>query len=366
MMTQIMINRLLNVHDALLGLLLLVIAGCWVGKSVADSDLVPLLTAPNQAGPVVVRAAFSLQDLNEVDDATETFEFSGVLSLRWRDPRQAFDPAVAGVDERIFQGEFQVNEISPGWFPQIVLLNVSGLFQVSGMMLRARPDGSATLLQTINATAETDFDMIRYPFDTQKLEAEFAILGVDRDEVRFEVDPATDPSLGEAVRVPQWSVRGVTLTVRDRAAPFAGREHIASTLVLAFDVQRNSWYMRRLIVLPLVLIVLLSFSVFWMDRSSIGDRLSVSFIGVLSAVTYQIVTNDQLPHTSHMTIMHGFLNLSFILMCLTVVVTLRISVLDRRGEVARGDIIDRRCRWVFPLAYLCLILVLLLIETMLS
>jgi len=196
-----MISRLLNVHDALLGLLL-VIACCWTVESVADSGVVPRLTAPNQTGPVVVRAAFSLQDLNQVDDATETFEFSGVLSLRWRDSRQAFDPAATGVDEKIFQGAFQVNEISPGWFPQIVLLNESGPFQVSGVMLRTRPDGSTTLLQTINATAGADFDMIRYPFDTQKLEAEFAILGFDRDEVRFEVDPATDrgPEYGSCRR----------------------------------------------------------------------------------------------------------------------------------------------------------------------
>jgi altronate hydrolase len=36
--------------------------------------------------------------------------------------------------------------------------------------------------------------------------------------------------------------------------------------------------------LALMVIVLLTFSVFWMDRSSLGDRLSVSFIGILTSV----------------------------------------------------------------------------------
>ena len=47
------------------------------------------------------------------------------------DPRQAFDPAVVGVDEKIFQGAYQVNELATGWFPQVVLVNVSGLYQTN-------------------------------------------------------------------------------------------------------------------------------------------------------------------------------------------------------------------------------------------
>lgn len=56
-----------------------------------------------------------------------------------------------------------------------------------------------------------------------------------------------------------------------------------------------------------------------MDSSSLGDRISVSFIGVLTAVAYLLVTSDQLPHISYVTLMHGFVNVSFMTMCATVV-----------------------------------------------
>jgi len=324
-----------------------------------------LLGPPEGVGPVIVDAAFTLQDINEISDAAETFEFTGVLILRWKDARQSFDPSIAGVEEKIFQGAFQFDEVAPGWYPQIVLVNESGLYQTSGVTLRLRPDGSATLIQTINAAAEVDFDMQRFPFDAQSLEAVFAVLGFDRNEVRLEVEPGSGELDGSEIRVPQWSIGRIELESQDRAAPYAGRDGVASSLVLRVDAQRNSLYMRRLIIAPLILIVLLSFSVFWMDRSSIGDRLSVSFIGILSAVAYQIVTSDQLPHIAKVTVMHGFLNLSFLIMCLTVVVTLRVSILDRRGEVARGDALDRRSRWAFPLGYFTLVLALLAIELLL-
>ena len=91
-----------------------------------------LLAPPKGAGPVVERARFALHDINEINDGAETFEFAGVLTLTWHDPRQAFDPAVVGVDEKIFHGGYQVNELSTGWYPQVVLVNESGLYQKNG------------------------------------------------------------------------------------------------------------------------------------------------------------------------------------------------------------------------------------------
>ena len=122
-------------------------------------------------------------------------------------------------------------------------------------------------------------------------------------------------------------------------------------------MQRQPFYTMRLVVLPLIVIVLLSFSVFWMDRSSLGDRLSVSFIGILTAVAFLLVTNDLLPKTSQVTLIHGFLGLSFLVMCATVVINLVVGALDKQGKFELGDRIDRRCRWAFPIAYFGILLV---------
>src|SRR5262245_2772730 len=135
-----------------------------------------LLAPPKVAGPVVVQARFEWQDVNEINEGAGTFEFTGVLTLRWHDPRQAFDPAVVGVDEKIFQGAYQVNELATGWFPQVVLVNASGLYQQTGVVLRIQPDGTSTLIGTLNATAKAEFDMRRFPFDRHRLEADFDVM----------------------------------------------------------------------------------------------------------------------------------------------------------------------------------------------
>jgi hypothetical protein len=319
------------------------------------AEPVPFLLGPPKGAPVVVHAYFDLHDVNEINDEAETFEFTGVLTLQWQDPRQAFDPAVAGVNEKVFQGDYQFNELAPGWYPQLILVNESGLFENDGVMLRVQPDGTSILIQALDASARGEFSMRRFPFDTQRLEAVFEMLGYDADQVALRVDATGVRPVGRGFRLPQWNITAMNLSVEERPAPYAGGRGVASAFVVSVDVQRESFFISRFVIIPLIVIVLLSFSVFWMDRSSLGDRISVSFIGILTGVAYQIVLSDHLPRISYVTLMHGFLNLSFLAMCATVVVNLVVGTLDKNGKREAGDRIDRRCRWAFPLAYFALL-----------
>lgn len=356
-----------------MGMTLMVVLVCCTWMAAADPSPEPADTPPQlavnspfllapqkQVGPVVVRVGFELHDINEINDVAETFEFSGVLTLRWNDPRQAFDPAVAGAEEKVFQGNYQFNELSTGWYPQVVLANEAGLYQMSGVVLRIQPDGTSTLIETITADAESEFDMKWFPFDSHRLEIVFEVLGFDRDEIVLQSDSiSVSRPIAGSFRIPQWTVTGADTSSRDRSASYAGRLGVASAFVVSVDVKRESFYIRRLVSFPLIVIVLLSFSVFWMDRSSLGDRISVSFIGILTGVAYQLVMSDVLPRISYVTVMHGFLSLSFLTMCATVVINLVVGVLDQRGKQELGDRIDRRCRWMFPLGYFGLIFLML-------
>jgi hypothetical protein len=316
-----------------------------------------VLGPPKDDGPVVVRAGFEFHDIGEISEEKETFEFSGVLTLKWHDKRQAFDPAAVGVNEKIYQGDYQFNEISPSWFPQIVLVNSSGSIEQQGVVLRALPDGTQILMSKISAVAKTEFNLRRYPFDKQLLEAVFEVLGFNDSEVVLEVE-SQGPSSAGRLWAPEWTVNGIGMSTRDHSASHAGGRNVESAFVTSIDVRRQSFYVIRLVIFPLIVIVLLAFSVFWMDRASLGDRISVSFIGILTAVAYQVVMNDMLPRIAYMTWINGFLNFSFLLMVGTVIINLVVGGLDQRGRHDVAHRVDHLCRWTFPLAYFGLILIL--------
>jgi hypothetical protein len=341
-----------NGWKGLLAVLAAAVLGMAPGTAAAQAvEDWQLLTPPPAEGPVKVHAAFHLLDVNGIDDENETFEFTGILSLKWTDPRLAFDPAAAGAKEKVYTGAFQFDEASPGWYPEVVLLNAAGLYETRGTVLRQEPDGSCHLVQMIHAAAETKLDLHRYPYDRQRLEAVFKVLGFGVDEVVLAEDPDLPNDHNGSIRIPQWKFNGMAAGSRIVEVPYGQGTVETSQFTLALDVQRERGFIVRLLVIPLLIIVFLSWSVFWMDRSSLGDRMSVSFVGILASVTYQIVIGDILPPISYYTPIHAFTNFSFWIMCLTVVVNLAVGTCDKAGRPELGNRIDRHCRWGFPLAY---------------
>jgi hypothetical protein len=187
-----------------------------------------LLTPPPSDGPFVVQTGFQLLDITMIDDQSETFEFTGILSVQWKDTRQAFDPATEGVSEKFYQGNFQFNEISTSWYPEISLLNTAGTFEKGEPLLRIQPDGTSILVTPVSATAKSELQLRHYPFDRQSLQVIFAMPGYTDSEVVLQ--PLPLPALAASdIRVPQWELsqtRDLTETVLPTTPGQEGRTSV--------------------------------------------------------------------------------------------------------------------------------------------
>ncbi len=309
-----------------------------------------VFSLPTPGTPTTVALGFDLEGINNISSVDETFEFTGILTLIWKDPRVAFDPAELGTPEIIYQGSYQFDEVAAGWYPQVILVNEGGAIQKSGVQLRILPDGTSILKEKITAVAEMDWDMRSFPFDTHQLEIIFAILGHESDEVRLEVQPIANDQIA-TIKVPEWSLENSSLQLTSAPGTAAEKTTEKQTATYRIEATRQSFFVRRMITFPMAIIALLSFSIFWMDKSSLSDRNSVSFIGILTAVAYQQIIVGVMPPVSYFTFMHGALVISFLLMSATVPVNLIVNELDKRGKRALGDRIDRTGRWLFPLLY---------------
>ena len=118
-----------------------------------------LLGPPPGDEPTEVLAGFYLSDLTSIEGEHELCVFEGVLTLTWRDLRQAFDAEALGVQQRIYQGDFQFSEVYEGWWPQLILTNESGGFSRRGNLLRIAPDGTMTYIEELEISGQvTDAD----------------------------------------------------------------------------------------------------------------------------------------------------------------------------------------------------------------
>lgn len=204
--------------------------------------------------------------------------------------------------------------------------------------------------EALSAVAKTR--MRRFPFDEQHFEAIFGVLGFDRSVVALAVDPTigAEGAVGGGT-ISQWQTPRVETSVREFDFNIEGRTTPVTAFVVGLDMKRRPMFMLRLTVFPLIILVALSWTVFWMDRSSLGERMDISFLGILTIVAYQILFADILPKISYTTLTTTFLFGSFITMGATVVVNLTVAYLDRSGNPEAGDRLDRRCRIFFPVAY---------------
>jgi len=326
-----------------------VVAVCLMISSQAwasDADL----TLPPSEGPVKIGIGFVLLDIVYVDTEKQTAEVEGVLTLSWRDARQAFDAVELGTEERIYQGATQFNEVFEGWWPQAILANESGRYSIQGVLLRIRPDGSLFLTQEVSAVAELPMNLRRYPFDRQDCQLIFEILGFHAGEV--ELVPANERTAAEAhgISVAEWDLVGLRIeNTRYRVASVAGGE--VSAAVVTAEIGRRPGHTLRVVMFPLAMLIALSWSVFWMNRESLGNRMDISFVGILTVVAYQIVISDELPSISYFTLLGAFLYICFASMAASVVVNLAVGRLDNRGLDKQGERVDRACQVVFPVGF---------------
>ena len=309
------------------------------------------------ASPTVVTVGVFLANLLDLDEVTETFQVELIVVAEWDDPRLAFDPAVEGTETKLFQGQLQFNEGFAGWWPQLVIINEVGLGDISAIKIEVRPDGHVRFMEARNVTLETPMRLEPFPFDTQTLQARMVAFGNDSDQVLLEVNQrmlgATEEHVknDKLVNMAEWRLLNLDMVTRFSDHRFYGEVKPVSELLFTVTLQREAASVLWKVVLPLIILVLLMWAIFWMEVDNLSDRLNVAFIGILTIVAYQFLIEGSMPRISYFTFTDTVLLYSFVVMCLSVLESLVLTSMCKAGHKAAAERVDHVARWAFPLIY---------------
>ena len=336
------------------------VATSWISVSAEEF----LQGLPIEARPVEVLVGFNLINITDVGEKDETLDFDAAIYLEWNDPRLAYEPAEYGMPEswragdysstptRIYQGEFAVRELFPGWRPHVVIPNGIGNRVATEKAIAVWPDGRVEYSESFYVKAETPMDLRRFPFDRQALEIYFHPFAYDRNEVRLVPDDRLARTWDKNVGIADWKLESVTMQERPiEIAYFDETRSEVSEFIVTVQIKRRPMHLLISILFPMVLLVALTWSVFWMDNETLSNRINITFIGILSVVAYYFVILDNVPEASYLTFIDAFIISTFLILVAGVVVAVyqeSIKPEERAEAYAR---IDRRCRWAFPLAY---------------
>jgi hypothetical protein len=158
------------------------------------------------------------------------------------------------------------------------------------------------------------------------------------------------------VNIAEWSLENLSMTaVTMSNYAYNGKKEHLSEVVLTITMKREAAHIVWGILLPLLILVSMIWSIFWMDNS-LSDRLNISFIGILTIVAYQFLIIDTMPRISYLTFTDTLLLCSFVIMSSTILESLYVHNLGRRNKQNKAMMIDRISRWAFPGVYVAIIL----------
>jgi Neurotransmitter-gated ion-channel ligand binding domain/Neurotransmitter-gated ion-channel transmembrane region len=311
---------------------------CWA-SALASS----LTNAPTEARPTVVRVGLVIRNLTAIDEVKENWQFTGVLIAKWNDPTFTYTPAKRGHVYRDLPSTI--------WKPSFEFANEATPTNLRFIDLYAQPDGTIVYTQGFNATLSTNLDLRRFPFDVQLLPLVVQARGDDLDRTILRPDRNDSPLPKQGYAgLSQW----VPVSLTEHVAAVAGSASRASDVEFNLSVRRNpKSYILKSIV-PLVLLVIISWVSFWLSHEEFKtrDQLQSAVSTLLIIVAFNIAATSQLPRTDYITYIDAFLFACFAFVVLAIATIVGTHLLQINHSEERALMVRRISGFALPVMFL--------------
>jgi hypothetical protein len=291
--------------------------------------------------PTVIEVGVFLIDIDEIDDVNQRFSVDLFLVARWSDPRLALPEA-----ER--RGQKRFLPLDDVWTPGVLVLNNRGLTLQLRQGVEVDDLGNVRYRNRLVGELAANLEFREFPFDVQRLPIDIVSYAHAADEMRF------SPRGTLIAQTDQFSIEGWHIGLLEPEAgvfvvPQEGTELPRVTYVI--EATRDSDYYVLTMLVPMSLIIFMSWTVFWLQPSIVPSRIAISTASIFSLIALGVSIRLGLPKISYLTKAD-----LFVLGCtLMVFIALGIAVIgsrwansDRMEAALRANAI---ARWVYLLLF---------------
>ncbi|MEJ2745589.1 MAG: hypothetical protein P8123_07905 [bacterium] len=306
-------------------------------------------SSPPDPLPVRVETSFYLLNLTFVNERTETFDADVYLDFQWRDPRLAFTPKTKNGKKIYYEKEAE-EKIEEIWWPEIEFVNAATP-QITNRTLEIHPDGTVEYHLGVSATFSTKLNLRRFPFDKQDLQIRLQSFLWDKNSVLF---TASAKRCGHASEdtFDDLAVTGVSTSVGTKHVSYSDKDY--SEFVVAIAAKRNSIFYIWRVFFPAVLIMVLSFSVYFMNMDDLYSRVNIGITCLLACIATQFAISYNLPRISYLTQLDKLYMITYGCIAISVGVS-TVEVIFHRRNHPHSRRYNRFALWFVPLLYALLL-----------
>ncbi len=278
--------------------------------------------------PREVTVNFYVVDVMHIDDANQTVDIDFGMWLMWRDPR------LAGGGNRTLAA-------TEAWNPDLGIVNDLSLSPKRPGVLEVDDEGNVRLRQRYIGKITNQMNFVDFPLDRQTIG--IRLLGpYSSEHITYVSGPMTGRE--ERFSIPDYSVGD--LSARDYELQIASQSF--KGFIAEMPARRHLNFYLWSVILPLVMVVLMAWIVFWIDPGVVAPRVGLGATSVLTLVAYRFALQSHVPNLSYLTRMDIFLLGAFVL----VFGALAIAVITGNLHAAGRNDLERRvtlgARWLYP------------------
>jgi len=304
-----------------------------------SEEVKPELERPTEWGePTEVRVGVFVIDVDQVDSAEQSFAASVYYEARWNSP----------VLRHKGPGALHRN-ITEVWTPRLSIIGQQNAWEAFPEAVEIQPDGEVVYRQKLWGHFSQPLDLHDFPLDRQKLEIHIAALGLLEAHVKMvplEREEGRKSGIARSFSVPDFDV----VSWNAGPAPFTPFEGEVATagFKLQIEIERQIGYYVLKVIIPLCLIVIMSWLPRWIDPEEIGPNIGISTTAFLTLVAYLFAITVLLPPVSYITRIDRFILLSTLMVFGSLVQTIVNSALVRKGSAGRLARSEHASRLVYP------------------
>jgi hypothetical protein len=294
--------------------------------------------APEQ-GPTRITLMVYILDVTEVHSAEQSFTANVYVEARWRDERLAH-PGPAPVRK----------DLEAVWNPRLQIVNRRNLTYTFPDLVEIGPKGDVVYRQRVWGDFSQRLDLRDFPMDRQVYTIQIVAASYIDEEVELVPNPKIAYGIEKVLSLPDWKVEqwnAKVIPVRS----LRDEQQSLSLAEFSFTAKRKTGYYIYKIVIPLILIVAMSWVVFWIDPKEGGIQIGVSMTAMLTLIAYRFAVGADLPKVSYMTRMDQFLFGATVLVFATLLEVILTTTLARGERLDLARRIDRWARVLFPLLF---------------
>jgi hypothetical protein len=300
-----------------------------------------LKSNPISKAPIKVSVGLHVSNLADINQTSETFDAAGYLMYSWRDSRLAYKP--------------QPNETSRAasldkiWHPTMEMVNFKSSTN-SDTSVDILPDGTVQAQERFAKTLSSGLALQKFPFDRQSLQVVLESLKYDDRTVELVADPAKI-SIGtdSFVSLSEWQI-GKVMGSNGKSF-FPPEQQHYSRVTVQVQVKRNYGFYVLKVMMPLLLITIASWSVFWIDPQEFSTQIGIAFTNLLTVVALLLVINDTLPRVGYLTLMDGFTMICFMTILAAILVLIIAHRSTTKDDRDRAYKVQHLARSIVPMGF---------------